>query len=249
MGFRRTLAAVLAALVLCGGETAHAVEDDMAPLRALAQREAARGSEGARAMLGLLEGRRDKDQTVKAMGWLQDAADRGRPEAQFQLAFQYETAPAPDFRRAFQLYEKAAQQGYLMAQSNLAALYLLGRGVQRDPDKALQWSLAAAEKGSIVSQARLGAMYLVGDGVQQDSLKAEYWLVKAADQGYAGAQAQLGSMFLRGEGGVEVDVPKGLYWLKRAAQQGQPQARAILADAVKKSVPGARDPLPESPPK
>ncbi|MEO7744307.1 MAG: tetratricopeptide repeat protein [Usitatibacter sp.] len=249
MGIQRRLAAALAAAFLWAAGTAHAVEDDMAPLRTLAQSEAARGSDGARAMLGLLDGRTDKDQMVKAMGWLQEAADHGRPEAQFQLAFQYETAPAPDFRRAFQLYERAAQQGYPMAQSNLATLYLFGRGVKRDPDRALEWSMKAAEKGNIVSQARLGAMYLAGDGVQQDSLKAEYWLVKAAGQGYAGAQAQLGSMFFRGEGGAAIDPPKGLYWLKRAAEQGQPQARAILAEAVKKGVPGASDPLPDAPAK
>lgn len=247
MGIARTLAAALAAAFLWTATAAYGVEDDMAPLRALAQREAARGNDGARAMLGLLDGRTDKDQTVKAMSWLQDAADRGRPEAQFQLAFQYETAPAPDFRRAFQLYEKAALQDYAMAQSNLATLYLFGRGVKRDPEKALEWSLKAAEKGNMVSQARLGAIYLAGDGVPQDSLKAEYWLVKAAGQGYAGAQAQLGSMFFRGEGGVAIDPPKGLYWLKRAADQGQPQARAILADAVKRGVPGAADPLPDAP--
>ena len=221
----------------------------MAPLRALAQREAARGSDGARAMLGLLEGRTDKDLKVKAMGWLQEAADRGRPEAQFQLAIQYETAPAPDFRRAFELYEKAAKQGYTMAQSNLANLYLFGRGVQRSPEKAVELSLLAAEKGNVASQARLGAMYLAGGGVQQDPLMAEYWLVKAAERGYAGAQAQLGSMFFRGEGGVVIDPPKGLYWLKRAAEQGHPQARAILAEAVKNGVRGAADPLPAAPAK
>ena len=121
MGIERTLAAALAAAVLWAAP-AHASEDDMAPLRALAQREAARGSQGARAMLGLLDGRRDKEQTVRAMTWLQEAADRGRPEAQFQLGFQYETAPAPDFRRAFELYEKAARQDYPMAQGNLATL-------------------------------------------------------------------------------------------------------------------------------
>jgi TPR repeat protein len=44
-----------------------------------------------------------------------------------------------------------------------------------------------------------------------------------------------------------MDPPKGLYWLKRAAEQGQPQARAILADAVKRGIPGASDPLPDAP--
>jgi TPR repeat protein len=96
-----------------------------------------------------------------------------------------------------------------MAQSNLATLYLAGRGVKRDPEKALEWSLKAAEKGNIVSQARLGAMYLAGDGVQQDSLKAEYWLAKAADQGYAGAPGAAGLDVLPRPGGCARRLAQG----------------------------------------
>src|SRR5688572_12312107 len=179
----KTIAAFLLALALGMGFHAGA-QDDMAPLEALAKREAAGGNAGARAMIQLLSGTRDKDVTVKAFEWLQDAANRGRPEAQFQLAFQYETAPAPDYRRAFDLYSKAAEQGYVLAQSNLATLYLFGRGVPRNPAKAVEWSIKAAGKGNAVSQARLGAMYAAGDGVPQDALMAEYWLVQAAVQGY-----------------------------------------------------------------
>ncbi|HYC36574.1 MAG TPA: tetratricopeptide repeat protein [Usitatibacter sp.] len=232
--------AVVAALAL--GPVA-AQGDDMAPLEALAKREAAGGNAGARAMVSLLSGARDKDTTVKAFEWLQDAANRGRPEAQFQLAFQYETAPAPDFRRAFAWYLKAAEQGNTMAQSNLATMFLFGKGVKRDPQQAVAWSLKAAEKGNAVSQARLGAMYAAGDGVPQDALMAEHWLVRAAEQGYAPAQAHLGSMFFNGESGAEKDVRKGLYWLKRAAEQHQPMARKLLDQAIKDNVPGARDPL------
>lgn len=247
MALHRIAAALLALLLAGTAPAIRAQQDDMAPLKALAASEASSGNAGARAMITLLEGKGDKDVTVQAMNWLQEAADRGRPEAQFQLAFQYETAPAPDLRRAHEYYGKAAAQGYAMAQSNLASLYLFGKGVPRDPGKALDWSLKAAEKGNAVSQERLGIMFYAGDGVPQDALKAEFWLVKAAGQGLPSAQARLGAMFLEGRAGAAPDVPKGLYWLKRAAERGHPQARALLADAVKRGVPGASEPLPDGP--
>lgn len=245
MALKQTLAAIVVTVLALA---AHAAGDEMAPLKALAQREAAGGSAGARAMVSLLDGRDDRDTVAQAMAWLQKAADSGKHEAQFQLAFQYETAPVPDYRRAFEWYSKAAAQGNLMARSNLASMALFGRGMKRDPLLAIELALLSAEKGNAVSQALLGAIYAGGDGVPVDSLKAEYWLEKAAVQDYADAQVHLGSMFLLGESGVERNNAKGLYWLKRAAAHGNARARALLAKAVQEKVPGASDPLPDKPP-
>lgn len=240
MALRRTIAALFLSLFAAAGVLA--AEDELAPLRALAASESARGNADAGAMVALLDGKQDRDVTVRAMQWLQDAADRGRPEAQFQLAFQYETAPAPDYRRAHEWYRKAAEQGYAMAQSNLATMYLFGKGVPRNADLALEWSQKAAMQGNAVSQARLGAMYAAGDGVAQDSLRAEYWLEQAAGQGYVPAQVHLGTMLLLGQSGAPVNEPKGIFWLTAAAERGHPQARALLDKAAKDGVKGAAAP-------
>lgn len=240
----RIAAAVLLAVSILASAFAASAADDLAPLRTVAQREAARGNAGAKAMLALMNGQRDRDTTAEAMNWLHDAANRGIPEAQFQLGFQYETAPAPQPRLAAEWYQKAAQQGNVMAQSNLATMYLFGKGVPRNPQKALELSQQAAAKGNAVSQARLGAMYAKGDGVPQDALQAEYWLEKAADQGYVDAQAHLGIMLLEGQAGAERNVTKGLHWLKVAAAKNHPYAKAALGKAIKDGVPGAVDALP-----
>lgn len=243
---KRYLAVSATVLALLGAAPTAAIEDELAPLRKVAAVEAARGDAGAAAMVALIDGKGDRDVAVRAMEWLQKAADRGRSEAQFQLGFQYETAPTPDYRRALEWYRRAAEQGNAMAQSNLATMYLFGKGVPRDTNAALEWSRKAAQQGNAVSQARLGAMYFAGDGVPQDALQAEYWLEQAATQGYSQAQLHLGTMLLLAEAGAERNVAKGLYWLKRAAERGQPQARALLSQAVKDGLPGAADPLPET---
>lgn len=241
MALRRILAVLAAAAM--ASVPGLAAADDTAPIRALAQREAAMGKAGASAMAAMLDGRRDRDTIVDAMEWLQDAAKRGRHEAQFQLGVQYETAPNPDYTRAIHWYLRAADQGNAMALNNLSSMFLLGKGVRPDPERAAALSLAAAEKGNVISQARIGAMYLAGEGVARDPLKAEYWLERAATAGHLEAQAQLGTMMLRGDLDWAPNIPKGLIWLKKAAGRGHAQARAEIENAAREGVAGAAEAL------
>jgi len=44
-----------------------------------------------------------------------------------------------DYGQAAQWYEKAAKQGYLDAQYDLAIMYDNGLGVGKAPEKAFQW--------------------------------------------------------------------------------------------------------------
>jgi len=61
-------------------------------------------------------------------------AQKGHSKAQFNLAVMLEEGrgQAPDMRKAFHWYEKAAQQGESNAQYNLALLFTLGKGYEAD---------------------------------------------------------------------------------------------------------------------
>ena len=63
-----------------------------------------------------------------------EAANRGDPEAQYQLALFYYKGNilAKDLSKAVELYEKAAQQGSAKAQYNLAVCYEQGLGVSKN---------------------------------------------------------------------------------------------------------------------
>ena len=86
---------------------------------------------------------------------LRQAAERGDPEAQFDLAYLYYKAgtdPAisgvtQSDTLAAQWYRKAAEQGHTRAQYNMAVLHLHGNGVDRDPVEAYAWLLEAAGNG------------------------------------------------------------------------------------------------------
>ena len=44
-----------------------------------------------------------------------------------------------DYDKAVELYQKAADQGYYLGQSNLGFMYQEGLGVDQDDEKAIEW--------------------------------------------------------------------------------------------------------------
>ncbi|MCD8136233.1 MAG: hypothetical protein LUH01_09910 [Parabacteroides gordonii] len=88
-----------------------------------------------------------------------------------------------EFEKALELFEKAANNGQMLAQYNLAKMYLDGNGARKNMPKAAQWFLKAAQQGDAASQYMIGKMYLNGQGVNENGQQAHTWLKKAADQG------------------------------------------------------------------
>lgn len=78
--------------------------------------------------------------------------------------------------------ELAAMQGDPVAQSKLAIAYHEGLGVEQNPTRAFNFSLAAAKQGHAGAQAMVSASYDSGKVVPQDLVEALFWasLSKAA---------------------------------------------------------------------
>ena len=51
-----------------------------------------------------------------------------------------------DAKTAAHWFERASRQGYTLAQSNLAAMYAGGQGVEKDMSKAYYWLLIAQQQ-------------------------------------------------------------------------------------------------------
>lgn len=54
-----------------------------------------------------------------------------------------------DTVKALKWFQKAAEQGSPVGQSGLGLMYLTGKGLPKDPSKALQYFTMAAEQGVI----------------------------------------------------------------------------------------------------
>jgi len=124
-------------------------------------------------------------------------------------------------------FERAATRGHTAAQVTLGTMYLLGRGVPRDPAKAAGWYRMAAEAGDAWAQFSLGKMYLGGNGVPRDLDEGIRLQRLAAEQGHPGAQYNMGALYYNGEG-VERDYAAAALWLERAARQGDTAAQLVL---------------------
>ena len=55
-----------------------------------------------------------------------------------------------DNATAFRWFQRAADQGSPVGQSGLGLMYLTGRGVTKDPSKAMQYFTMAADQGQSV---------------------------------------------------------------------------------------------------
>jgi len=132
-------------------------------------------------------------------------------------------ANADDLALASYWYRKAAEKGHTDAQTNLAAMYAEGRGVDMDGRQATRWYRRAAEAGNVRAQYQLALMFHLGQGVRQDFDTAIRWYESAARQGDANAMNNMAFMYGMGEGVVQSDV-EAYAWFALAAERGNADA-------------------------
>ena len=155
-------------------------------------------------------------------------------ERQKEKSFKMQEASTSDKKtqkefKDFASLEKAAKNGNVKAQFQLAVNYRLGKGVEKNLEEAFKWCSKAAKQGYVNAQYNLGLSYYRGDGVEKDFTEAIRWYTQAAEQGYADAQFNLGLLYYEGEGeGVEKDPKEAIRWCTKAAEQGNAKAQYTL---------------------
>src|SRR5208337_3011682 len=117
---------------------------------------------------------------VKSLADLRKLAERGDPEAQWQMGVRYydgDGVPHDD-AQAMKWFELAAEQGHINAQSRLGAYYWAGRGVPVDLFKSYFWSTIAMHQGDEISKGRLEGLSLQMTRAQvaAASQQADDWL-------------------------------------------------------------------------
>lgn len=125
---------------------------------------------------------------------------------------------AGDYGKAVYWYKKAAEQGHVYAQYDLAVMYHDGEGVNWNYCEAFRLFRESAAQGYSRAQYRLGNMYFNGEFVRKNYREALKWYRKAAEQGHIQAQFMLGSMYYDGDG-VRANLFEAVKWYHRAARQ------------------------------
>ncbi len=98
-----------------------------------------------------------------------------------------EAYSAENYEKAAALYRHDAELGVIVAQVNLAFMYLDGLGVAKDYAQAAKWFQKAAEQGNGEAQYNLGLLYQEGKGVEKNPVEADKWFILAGSKANAEA--------------------------------------------------------------
>lgn len=143
--------------------------------------------------------------------------------AQNNLAYMYDSGlgVTKNSKKAEELYKLSADQGNVVASTNLGLFYQVTD--HHDSVKIEALHKIGAEKGFSYSQNNLGNFYakLFSWALNKEAVK---WLKLSVDQNNAVAQLNLGAMYTVGAG-VEVNWAEALRLYKLSANQGNENAR------------------------
>jgi TPR repeat protein len=173
------------AMALIYGEQAQ-VKRDAAKGAAFAA-QAAHGADAWGARQAAFQRVREGDYAA-AEGWLLAPADVGDIDSIMYLANFYEQERAGvtgKIDRAIELYQMLARLGEpgAPARRALAELAIDGRGMPKDPAKAMQWLRADADNGDHDSEVMLAMHYLEGDFGKVDETEGVRWMQRAIKAG------------------------------------------------------------------
>lgn len=127
-------------------------------------------------------------------------------------------------KEQFEEIYKRANNGEVIAMTDLGVFYLHGIGTPIDIDKGLYWSKKAAEMEDPMGIHNLAWLYLNGEFVKKDTRKAIQLLQKASDQGMERASNDLGVQALN-----EKNYSKAKEYYELAIKQGSALANENLA--------------------
>ena len=156
------------------------------------------------------------------------AAEDGDADAQAALGdcYQYGNGVTIDLKKAFEWYQKAAEQNHPIGLYGLGACYYEGNGFERDTTKGLEYlnqagrilvKMEDSRNPEIIN--RIGISYLFGFGVEKNEAKGVSLLRNAVEYGDARTQYILGYCYDEGIG-VAKDEEEAVKLYRKAAEQG-----------------------------
>ncbi|PKY22867.1 kinase-like protein [Rhizophagus irregularis] len=131
--------------------------------------------------------------------------------------------------KAFELFSKAANDNYSIAQVYLAKCYYDGYGTENNCYLAFYWYQKSVENGSIIGQFYLGNCYEFGIGTEENEKKSVYFYKEAARNGNVIARLYLANCYRLGKG-IEKNEIKAFKYYETLAKQEISDAQLRLGD-------------------
>jgi TPR repeat protein len=165
--------------------------------------------------------------------WFQCAAKQGHIDSIYMVG-------KKDPSQRIRLWEIAASAGHKDALYDLGYLFLKGKAVAHDYEKAERLLRLAAEQDHCGAQRQLGSMFRDGIGVQRDYTVAVQFFQDAAASGSSNGQFELGNMFRDGLGVVR-DYTEAMRLYNIAAAKGHACAQFELGNMFRDGLGVVRD--------
>lgn len=86
---------------------------------------------------------------------------------------------APDYSKALEYFERAAELGSAEAQYNLGIFYRDGIGLEKSLEKAMHWLEQCAQQDFPAAQAELSVCLMNEDNPEQSNIQAMKWALLA----------------------------------------------------------------------
>ncbi len=153
---------------------------------------------------------------AKAFAYFKAAAERGFPEAQYNLGICYfnGSGVAKDKKQAVRWCNAAARQGMLAAQALMVRSYVSGTGVEKSPSRALAWdflarrTLVLRKGGEMSAPPAPGQLRADGAVEQTDAAGRKVWVLP--DNGRETVEAN-GTRVIAYPGGITARItPDGV---------------------------------------
>ena len=139
----------------------------------------------------------------EALEYLEKKAKEGNPYAEWHYGNYYSDPEirSYDLEKAFYWFSKAAEKNILVPLSNVAHMYIYGRGVKKDVKKGIELMLKAAELGTKSAQEYLARLYSgYDDIIEPDYKEAFKWIEVLAKKGSLFAKYDMGVCYFYGRG-------------------------------------------------
>ena len=178
----------------------------------------------------------------KAVKYYEQGVALDAPDCMVNLGCILETSKEypNDKKRAFELYNKAAEQEKGYAYNNLGTCYKRGIGTEVNIEKALECYTKAAEMGSMEAYWNLYMYYMDEVCTPRDFDKAVEWLKRGDEAGNMRCTYQITKHVENGDG-IERDATKYFFYMNKAANGGNPEAFKELGDCYRDGIGTERD--------
>lgn len=164
----------------------------------------------------------------KSLNYLTIAVKTEDPEAMLYMGRYFFSQK--DFATALPWFQKSADAGYSDALDTLGIVYLLGKGVEPDVNRAIELFMEASEKKNPSACFHLAKIYLYGfEDVEKDELKGLRFLYQAFASGSVAAIEKYGELLIEGEI-IPQNVDDGIIALTYAANHDLELAQIDLAE-------------------